>query len=95
VVLSKYVSGSNVTLLSFGNTGKALGAVPLSTEPLSLSSQGQQLLVLDSSNIALYSHDLRLQEQNHVSAGFVSAVLLSKGSVLLLSSHYGEKCSFR
>ncbi len=94
VVLSKYVSGSDVTLKSFGGTGKELGNVPLSSEPLSLFSQGQQLLVLDSSNISLYSNDLHLQKQNHVSAGFVSAVLLPKGNVLLLSSHYGEKCSF-
>lgn len=94
VVLSKYVSGSNVTLLSFGSTGKVLGTAPLATEPLSLFSQGQQLLVLDSSNIALYSYDLRLQKQNHVSAGFVSSVLLPKGNILLLSSHYGDRCSF-
>ena len=94
VVLSKYVSGSDVSLLSFGSTGKVLGTVQLAAEPLSLFSQGSQLLVLDSSNIALYSHDLHLQKQNHVSAGFMSAVLLSKGNILLLSSHYGERCSF-
>ena len=94
VVLSKYVSGSDVTLQSFGGSGKVLGTVPLSAEPLSLSSQGQKLLVLGTSDISLYSHDLHLQKQNHVAAGFVSAVLLPKGSVLLLSSHYGEKCEF-
>lgn len=94
VVLSKYVSGSDVSLISFGATGKNLGTVPLSSEPLSIFSQGQKLLVLGSSDIALYSHDLHLQKQNHVVPGFVSAVLLPKGSVLLLSSHYGEKCEF-
>ena len=95
VVLSKYVSGSDVSLMSFGSSGKVLGTAPLSEEPLSLFSQGEKLLVLGSSDIALYSHDLRLQKQNHVIPGFVSAVLLSKGSVLLLSSHYGEECEFR
>ena len=95
VVLSKYVSGSDVTLQSFGSTGKVLGSAPLSAEPLSIFSQGQKLLVLGSSDIALYSHDLNLQKQNHVVPGYVSAVLLPKGSVLLLSSHYGEKCEFR
>jgi len=95
VVLSKYVSGSDVTLLSFGSGGKEAGSVSLSSEPLSLSSQGGKLLVLDSSDASLYSHDLRLQKQNHVVPGFVSAVLLPKGSVLLLSPHYGEKCEFR
>lgn len=94
VVLSKYVSGTDVTLQSFGSTGKELGVVPLSAEPLSIFSQGQKLLVLGSSDISLYSHDLNLQKQNHVVPGFVSAVLLPKGSVLLLSSHYGEKCEF-
>ena len=94
VVLSKYVSGSDVTLLSFGSNGNKAGSVSLSAEPLSLSSQGGKLLVLGSSDAALYSHDLRLQKQNHVVPGFVSAVLLPKGSVLLLSPHYGEKCEF-
>jgi len=95
VVLSKYVSGSDVSLISFGSTGNELGTVPLSAEPLSIFSQGQKLLVLGSSDISLYSHDLHLQKQNHIVPGFLSAVLLTKGSVLLLSSHYGEKCELR
>lgn len=95
VVLSKYVSGSGVTLISFGTDGKVLGSLPLSEEPLSLSSQGQKLLVLDASSIALYSGDLRMQKKNHVTPGFTPALLLPKGNVLLLSSHYGEKCEFR
>ena len=95
VVLSKYVSGSDVTLLSFGSGGKQAGSISLSAEPLSLSSQGGKLLVLGVSDASLYSHDLRLQKQNHVVPGFVSAVLLPKGGVLLLSPHYGEKCEFR
>lgn len=94
VVLSKYVSGSDVTLLSFGGSGKQDGSASLSAEPVALASQGGKLLVLGSSDISLYSHDLNLQKQNHVVPGFVSAVLLPKDSVLLLSSHYGEKCEF-
>ena len=93
IVLSKYVSGSEVTLISFGSGGKQLGAVSLSAEPLSVFSQGQKLLVLGSSDLTLYSKNLDTVKQNHISAGFSSAVLLPKGSVLLLSSHYGEKCS--
>jgi len=93
IVLSKYVSGSDVTLLSFGSGGKQLGAVSLSAEPLSVFSQGQKLLVLGSSDLTLYSRNLDTVKQNRISAGFSSAVLLPKGSVLLLSSHYGEKCS--
>ncbi len=95
VVLSKYVSGSDVTLLSFGPSGKEIGLAQLTAEPLALASQKGKLLVLGSSDIALYSHDLRLQKQNHVVPGFVSAVLMPKGSVLLLSSHYGEEYEFR
>lgn len=94
VVLSKYVSGSDVTLLSFESSGKQGGSSSLSSEPVALASQGGKLLVLGSSDIALYSRDLRLQKQNHVVPGFVSAVLLPRDSVLLLSSHYGEKCEF-
>lgn len=95
IVLSKYVSGSDVTLLSFGGGGKQDGSSSLSAEPVALASQGGKLLVLSSSDISLYSHDLHLQKQNHVVPGFVSAVLLPKDSVLLLSSHYGENCEFR
>ncbi|MFB0919865.1 MAG: DUF5711 family protein [Oscillospiraceae bacterium] len=94
VVLSKYVSGSDVTLISFGAGGKEDGSTPLSSEPVALASQDSKLLVLGSSGIALYSRELRLQKQNHVVPGFVSAVLLSGDGVLLLSSHYGEKCKF-
>ena len=93
IVLSKYVSGSEVSLLSFGSGGKELGEVSLSAEPLSVYSQGQKLLVLGASDLTLYSKNLDTLKQNHISAGFSSAVLLPKGSVLLLSSHYGEKCS--
>ena len=94
VVLSKYVSGSGVSLISFGSDGKVLGNIPLENEPLSLFSQKQKLLVLDASSVALYNNDLRLQKQNHVVPGFISAVLMPRGEILLLSSHYGEKCKF-
>ena len=93
LVLSKYVSGSEVTVLSFGSGGKQLGTVSLSAEPQSLSSQGQKLLVLGSSDLTLYSKSLDIVKQNHISAGFSSALVLPKGGVLLLSSHFGEKCT--
>lgn len=95
VVLSKYVSGSDVTLLSFSSSGNETGSATLSAEPLSLFSQSGKLLVFGTADISLYSAELRLQKQNHVVPGYVSAVLLPKGSVLLLSSHFGEKCEFR
>ncbi len=94
VVLSKYVSGSNVSLLSFASDGKVLSTVSLSDEPVMLFSQKQKLLVLDSSSITLYSRDLHTQKQNQIVPGYISAVLLSKGNVLLLSSHYGEEYKF-
>lgn len=94
VVLSKYVSGSDVSLLSFGADGKVLGTILLDGEPLSLSSHKQKLLVLDAESVALYSDDLRLQKKNHVVPGSMSAVLMPKSSILLLSSHYGQKCEF-
>lgn len=95
IVLSKYVSGSDVSLVSFSGSGKQAGEAALPTEPLSLFAQGDKLLVLGVSDAALYSAELRLLKQNHVVPGFSSAVLLPKGSVLLLSSHYGESCEFR
>ncbi len=95
VVLSKYVSGSDVSLVSFNGSGKLAGEAALPAEPLSLFVQGDKLLVLGVSDASLYSAELRLLKQNHVVPGFSSAVLMPKGSVLLLSSHYGESCEFR
>ena len=94
VVLSKYVSGSNVSLISFTSDGKVLANVSLSDEPVMLFSQKQKLLVLDASGITLYSRDLRVTKQNQIVPGYISAVLLSKGTVLLLSSHFGEEYKF-
>jgi len=94
VVLSKYVSGSDVSLISFAYNGDVLGTAPLSGEPLSMFSQGQKLLVLGATDISLYSRNLDIKKQSHDVLGFTSAVLMPKGSFLLLSSHYGEKCEF-
>lgn len=94
IVLSKYVSGSNVSLLSFESDGKLLSTVSLPEEPVTLFSQKQKLLVLNSSGIMLFSRDLRILKQNQVVPGYISAVLLNKGTVLLLSSHYGEEYKF-
>ncbi len=94
VVLSKYISGADVSLLSFGNNGAVLGTVKLSEEPLSLSVQKQKLLVLDASSVSLYSDKLGLLKQNHTIPGYIAGVLLPKSEMLLLSSHYGQKCAF-
>lgn len=95
LALSKYVSVSETNLLSFNGSGKEIGAVTLADEPLSLSAQGGKLLALSASSLSLYGSDLRLQKQNNVVPGYLSAVLMPRGSVLLLSSHFGEKCEFR
>lgn len=94
VVLSKYVSGSNVSLSSFASDGKLLSTVSLTDEPVTLYSQKQKLLVLDASGISLFSRDLHTLKQNQIVPGYISAVLLSRGNVLLLSSHYGEEYKF-
>ena len=95
LAFSKYVSVSETNLLSFNGSGKEIGALTLADEPLSLSAQGSKLLALSASSLSLYNSDLRLQKQNNVVPGYLSAVLMPKGSVLLLSSHFGEKCEFR
>jgi len=95
VAVSKYVSGSNVSLISFSSEGKVLATIPLSDEPVSLFSRRQQLLVLDSANISLYSRALEPVRRSQVAPGFVSAALLSNGNVLLLSTRYGEEYKIR
>ncbi|MDR1131385.1 MAG: DUF5711 family protein [Oscillospiraceae bacterium] len=94
VVLSKYVSGSDVLLVGFNADGSSPSELALAADPLSLASQDGRLLVLGAADIALYSGDLRLLARNRVVPGFSSAVLLPKGGVLLLSSRYGENCEF-
>ncbi|MEG0035505.1 MAG: DUF5711 family protein [Oscillospiraceae bacterium] len=95
LVLSKYVSGSEVSLISFGVDGKVLGTVPLSEEPLSLSSQKQKLLVHSSNNVVQYSRELRPLKESGIVPGYKQAVLRPQGDVLLLASHYGEKCELK
>lgn len=91
VVLSKYVSGSDVSLLSFAPDGDIYGSTPLSGEPVSLFAQKQRLLVLCSDMITIFSRDLRTLSEGRVVAGYKSALLTPKGSILLLTSHYAEE----
>ena len=95
VVLSKYVSGSDITLVSLASDGDVLGKAALNEEPVSLHGQKQRLLVLCSDGATVYSRDLRTLEEGRVVAGYKSAVLTSKGDVFLLSSHYAEDCSLK
>ncbi len=91
VVLSKYVSGSEVTLLSLSSDGDVYGSTSLSGEPVSMFAQKQQLLVLCSDRVTVFARDLRTLQQGRVVAGYMGAVLTPKNDVVLLTSHYVEK----
>ena len=95
VVLSKYLSGSEVTLLSFSSDGNIIGSVDLDAEPVSLFAQKQKLLTLCSDEIFVFANDLRTLSQGHVITGSKSAVLTPRGGIYLLSSHFAEKYEFQ
>ena len=93
VALGKYVSGGSTDLVSLGQDGKKLGTVALPEAPAALSSQGRKLLVLMSDSVSVYDSAMRLQKSASVTTGYLSAVLLPDSDVLLLSTHYAEKCT--
>lgn len=93
VVLSKFVSGNNVSILSFTPDGEIKGEASLTEEPLSISSYKSRLLVLGSDLITVFSKEMSVKSQNHVVPGYRTVLLLPSNEVLLLSSHFGEKYS--
>ena len=93
VSLGQYVSGGSTVLTSLGQDGKKLGSVTLSEAPVTLSSQGRRLLVLSNEAVTVYDSALRAQKSAATSSGYISAALLPDGDALLLSTHYGEKCT--
>lgn len=95
VVLSKYLSGSDVTLMSFASDGDLYAQVPLPGEPVSMFAQKQKLLVLCSDMAAVFSRDLRTLNEGRVVAGYRGAVLTPKGDIYLLNSHYAEKTDLK
>lgn len=93
VALGKYVSGGSTELTSLGPDGKKLGNMTLSEAPTALSLQGRKLLVLAGDAATVYDNALRAQKSAEVNSGYLSAALLPNGEVLLLSTHYAEKCT--
>ncbi len=91
LVLSKYVSGSQVSVTTLSMDGKVLGTLNLDYEPTALSSAEQKLLILGPGSATLYSKNLEEQKAAEVTAGYKSAVLLPKQQVLLLASYHAER----
>lgn len=91
VVLSKYVSASEVSINSYGDDGGLLGSRELAFSPLCLSSHSGRLLVLGQGQTHLFSRDMTLLSEKEVPAGYGKAVLCSGSEALLLSSYHGEK----
>lgn len=94
-VLSKYISGSQVTIKTFSPSGKELGSADLPFSPTCLSSQKSKLLVFGASGLRLYSRDMDLIKESTSVSGYKSCLLMSDGSVLLLASYHGEKITLR
>lgn len=95
LALSRYVSGSEVTLLSFSSGGRKLGEASLSYNPSCLSSNGAKLLVFGSGALALYDKSMDLTATSGAVYGYKSALLLPSGEAMLLASYHGEKASLK
>lgn len=95
IVLSKYISGSEVTVISFSPSGKELGSAVLPYSPVSLSSQKSKLLIFGSGGISIYSQYMEALKESGPVPGYKSAVLLPNSDVLLLATYYGEKITLK
>lgn len=95
VVLSKYVSGSDVSLTGFSDDGDVLGTTELDFAPLCLSSGKNKLLVLGSGAATVLSKEMKIISETEIPAGYGDAVYLPNGDALLLSSYHGERVDLK
>lgn len=95
IVLSKYISGSEVTITSFSANGKELGSAVLPYSPISLSSQKSKLLMFNTTGIIIYSQDMKPLKESAPVPGYKSAVLMPDSDVLLLAAYHGEKITLK
>lgn len=95
LVLSKYISGSEVTITSFSSGGRQLGSADLSYSPACLSSQGSKLLVFGTYGLCLFDKDMDVVKESSPVYGYKSALLMSDGQILLLAAYHGEKVTIK
>lgn len=95
VVLSKYISGSEVTITSFSANGRELGSAALPYSPVSLSSQKSKLLVFGTAGITVFSRDMDPIKESAPVSGYKSAVLMPDSDVMLLAAYHGEKITLK
>jgi hypothetical protein len=95
ISLSKYISGSSVTLTSYSGEGRALGSADLNYSPLTIAAGNQRLMVLGSGVATVFNRELSVFSETQVPAGYSKAVYLPDGGALLLSSYHGEKIALK
>lgn len=95
IAFSKYISGSEVTILSFASNGRELGNATLPYSPISLSSQKSKLLVFGTAGIIIYSQDMDPLKESEPVSGYKNAVLMPDSDVLLLAAYHGEKITLK
>lgn len=95
VVLSKYISGSEVTITSFSPDGKKLGSAAVPYSPVSLSSQKSKLLMFGSGGMIIFSQDMEILSKSVPVPGYKNAVLMPDSDVLLLATYHGKKVTLK
>jgi len=93
--LSRYRSGTAGVLVTLDQNGGELGRLELQTDLQSLSAYGDRLAALCGDGVTLYGRNLAEQGTYDQTLGVKKALLRKKGDVLLLSSYYAERVSFR
>lgn len=95
IALSKYISGSEATLISFSASGKELGRADFFDSINNISLQKSRLLVFGNAGLRLFSRELQPLKEILGGSGYKAALLMPDSSVLLLASHRGEKTTFK
>lgn len=95
LILSKYISGSEVTITSFSSGGRELGSADLAYCPTCLSSQGSKLLVFGTYGLCLFNKDMDLVKESAPVNGYKSALLMPDSQILLLAAYHGEKVTIK
>jgi len=92
--VSQYSSGTSGTLVTLNRDGRVRGTAELRSEFLGMSAKGNELLVLCSDGVSLYSASLSRKGSLSNVTGYKCALLHARGSALLLASNYAEVYKF-
>ena len=94
LALSPYRAGTSSTLVSYDASGHELGTAEITSELVSLSCGGGEVLALCPDSVFLFSDSLTERGVLTGLAGFRYGLLRSRGEAILIASGYAEVHTF-